>query len=179
MSQGDYIKRKQISHKLVGDGSSNGTLKGNGLLNYNTVLNAKDYTDFKKYSLEGTITSTTATLNNLEIPNKQRIFGMEMDVSECPSFVVCGTQYTDSEANAIGTQSRSNRVLSGQDATCNPVMKAPGRSVPPIWDYTNKKIVSKLVYPAFKDKTCNCKRSRSSMIDGKMWETFPSCPICN
>ena len=30
MSQGDYIKRKQISHKLVGDGTTVGNIKGGG-----------------------------------------------------------------------------------------------------------------------------------------------------
>ena len=168
MSQGDYIKRKQISHTLV-DKVNPGS---NGLYSYGTVLNAKDYTDFKKYSLEGTITSTTATLNNLEIPNKQRIFDMEMDTTNCPSFVVCGT-----EGN--GTDARPNRVLSGLAPTCNPVMKAPGRSVPPMWDETNKKITSQFVYPAFKDKTCNCKRARSSMVGGVLTETFTSCSVCN
>jgi|AntAceMinimDraft_11_1070367.scaffolds.fasta_scaffold07850_3 hypothetical protein len=158
MSQGDYIKRKQISHKL----------EDNGLSSYGTVLNAKDYTDFKKYSLEGTITSSTATLNNLEIPNKPRIFDMEMDTTNCPSFIVCN-----------GTDTRPNRVLNSHEPTCNPVMKAPGRSVPPAWDKTNKKITSQFVYPAFKDVACNCKRSKGIMVDGVMSEIFTNCSVCN
>ena len=159
MLQGDYIKRKQISHKLVGDGSTNGNIKGNGLLDYNSVLNAKDYTDFKKYSLESSIQSSTATLNDLVIPNQTKIFDMVMDVSNCPSFIVCND-----------THERVNRKpLKSFQKTCEPVMKAPGRSVPPAWDTTNKKLKDKYSEPAFKRRTCNC-------VNGT---DFGPCGICN
>jgi len=159
MSQGDYIKRKQISHKLVGDGSTNGTIKGNGLLDYNSVLNAKDYIDFKKYSLEGSIKSTTLTLNDLSIPNRTTIFDMVMDVSNCPSFIVCND-----------TDKRANREdLKGFQSTCEPVMKAPGRSVPVAWDDSTKKLKYKYAYPAFKNRSCNC-------VNGT---DFTHCKICN
>jgi len=159
MSQGDYIKRKQISHKLVGDGSTNGTIKGNGLLDYNSVLNAKDYIDFKKYSLEGSIQSSTATLNDLVIPNQTKIFDMVMDVSNCPSFIICND--TDLRAN--------RQPLKGFQSTCEPVMKAPGLSVPVVWDDATKKMKYKYAEPAFKSKTCNC-------INGT---DFAPCKICN
>lgn len=159
MSQGDYIKRKQISHKLVGDGSTNGNIKGNGLLDYNSVLNAKDYTDFKKYSLESSIQSSTATLNDLVIPNQTKIFDMVMDVSNCPSFIVCND-----------TNTRSNRQpLKGFQSTCEPVMKAPGRSVPVVWDDATKKMKYKYAEPSFKNRSCNC-------VNGT---DFAPCKICN
>jgi hypothetical protein len=159
MSQGDYIKRKQISHKLIGDGTTSGGIKGNGLLGYNSVLNAKDYIDFKKYSLEGSIKSSTPALNDLSIPNKTTIFDMVMDVSNCPNFIVCND-----------TNTRVNRKpLKSFQKTCEPIMKAPGRSVPPIWDTTNKKLKDKYSEPAFKNRNCNC-------VNGT---NFGSCEICN
>ena len=159
MSQGDYIKRKQISHKLVGDGSTNGSIKGNGLLDYNSVLNAKDYTDFKKYSLESSIQSSTATLNDLVIPNQTKIFDMVMDVSNCPSFIVCND--TDKRVN--------RQPLKGFQSTCEPVMKAPGRSVPVVWDDATKKLKYKYAEPSFKNRSCNC-------VNGT---DFTPCKICN
>ena len=159
MSQGDYIKRKQISHKLVGDGSTNGSIKGNGLLDYNSVLNAKDYTDFKKYSLESSIQSSTATLNDLVIPNQTKIFDMVMDVSNCPSFIICND--TDKRAN--------RQPLKGFQSTCEPVMKAPGRSVPVVWDDATKKLKYKYAEPSFKNRSCNC-------VNGT---DFTPCKICN
>ena len=159
MSQGDYIKRKQISHKLIGDGTTSDGIKGNGLLSYNSVLNAKDYIDFKKYSLEGSIKSSTPTLNDLYIPNKTTIFDMVMDVSNCPNFLVCNN-----------TEGRVNRKpLKSFQKTCEPVMKAPGRSVPLAWDTTNKKLKDKYSEPAFKRRTCNC-------VNGT---DFGPCGICN
>jgi len=159
MSQGDYIKRKQISHKLIGDGITVGNIKGNGLGDYGSVLDAKDYIDFKKYSLEGSIKSSTPTLNDLSIPNKTTIFDMVMDVSNCPNFIVCNN-----------TEDRVNRKpLKSFQKTCEPVMKAPGRSVPPAWDTTNKKLKDKYSEPAFKRRTCNC-------VNGT---DFGPCGICN
>jgi hypothetical protein len=159
MSQGDYIKRKQISHKLSGDGTTTGGVKGNGLLSYNSVLDAKDYIDFKKYSLEGSITSSTPVLNDLSVLNKTSIFDMVLDVSNCPNFIVCKD-----------TNARSNRKeLKSFQQTCEPVLKAPGRSVPPIWDTTNKKLKYKYSDPAFKMRNCNCVNGRD----------FESCKTCN
>ena len=159
MSQGDYIKRKQISHKLVGDGTTVGNIKGNGLGDYGSVLDAKDYIAFKKYSLEGSIKSSTLTLNDLSIPNNTTIFDMVMDVSNCPSFIVCND-----------TDKRANREdLKGFQSTCEPVMKAPGRSVPVVWDVSTKKLKYKYAEPAFKNRSCNC-------VNGT---EFTSCNICN
>jgi hypothetical protein len=159
MSQGDYIKRKQISHKLVGDGTTLGIVKGNGLLDYASVLDAKDYISFKKYSLEGSINSSSLVLNDLSIPNKTTIFGMLLDVSNCPNFIVCND-----------TNTRLNRKpLKSFQQTCEPVMKAPGLSVPPIWDTANNKLKYKYSEPAFKDRNCNCVNGRD----------FEPCRICD
>jgi hypothetical protein len=159
MSQGDYIKRKQISHKLIGDGTTTDNVKGNGLLNYNSVLDANDYIAFKKYSLEGSITSSNLSLNDLSITNKTKILDMLMDVSNCPNFIVCND-----------TNTRSNRkALKSFQQTCQPVNVAPGLSVPPIWDTVNKKLKYKYKEPAFKDRNCNC-------VNGV---DFGSCSICN
>lgn len=178
MSQGDYIRRKKISHKLIGDGTTNGELIGNGLSKYSSVLDSDDYIDFKKYGLEGTITSDNVSFNNLTVGNKTNIFGMNLNVSNCPTFVVCGTQYTNSESENVETYMRINRVPSGQPPNCNPVMKAPGRSVPPIWDENTKKITSKYVYPAYKRLACNCKNTKTTIVDGKIVETFIDCFLC-
>lgn len=159
MSQGDYIKRKQISYKLIGDGTTSGGIKGNGLLEYKSVLDATDYIEFKKYSLEGSIKSSSPTLNDLSIINKTNIFGMLLDVSNCPNFIVCND-----------TNTRQNRTpLKSFQQTCEPVMKAPGRSIPPIWDSTNNKLKYKYNEPAVKIKNCNCVKRPD----------FEPCILCN
>lgn len=161
MSQGDYIKRKQISYKLIGDGTTNSetSIKGTGLSSYNSVLNANDYINFKKYSLEGSITSSNYTLNDLSLPNKTSISDMLMDVSNCPEFIVCNN-----------TNTRLNRKpLNSSQQTCEPIMKAPGRSVPPVWDMSTNKLKYKYNEPAFKNRSCNC-------VNGDASEP---CLICN
>jgi hypothetical protein len=90
MSQSDYIQHKRLS-VMVKD-----------LANQQPVLDSEDYTQFKQYTLENTITTSKPTLNQLTQPNYQKIFGMEKKVSSCPNtqFNVCKN-----------TNQRSNRVL--------------------------------------------------------------------
>ena len=78
MSQSDYISHKKIAHILKDQE------------NLGNVLNSQEYTDFKTFELSNTIIDSNITYNGILPRNKQKVFGMEMDVSgNCPSMVFC------------------------------------------------------------------------------------------
>lgn len=79
MSQSDYTQHKRLS-VMVKD-----------LAKQLPVLDAEDYTQFKQYTLENTIQNNKPMLNQLTLPNYQKVFGMEKNVSHCPNtqFIVC------------------------------------------------------------------------------------------
>jgi hypothetical protein len=84
MSQSDYIRHKRISNELI---------EQNKLSH---VLNARQYTDYKEYSLENTIYSSTISYNKIIQANTPVVFGIQYNrASSCPSFVLyCGTTDT-------------------------------------------------------------------------------------
>jgi hypothetical protein len=89
--QSDYIQYKAMSHTLYDEAR------------LPPVLAAGAYTNYLSYSLENTIVNTKQVNSQLTPPNKTSIYGMEMvDVSGCPTFIVCQ-----------GTDQRSNRVALG------------------------------------------------------------------
>ena len=89
MSQSDYIKYKRVATQLKIDKLS-------------PVLSNVEYTDFKQYSIENTITNTDTLFNELLPPNTNIIFNMQKNISNCPTFLVC-----------INTNSRGHRVPMG------------------------------------------------------------------
>lgn len=76
MSQSDYLKYKRISTQLKIDKLAN-------------VLSNQQYTDFKQYSIENTVSNTTTLFNELLIPNTNIIFNMQKNISSCPTFPIC------------------------------------------------------------------------------------------
>ena len=90
MSHSDYIKYKRVATQLKIDKLS-------------PVLSNEQYTDFKQYSIENTITNTVTLFNKLLQPNTNIIFNMQKNISRCPTFPVC-----------INTNTRANRVAMGQ-----------------------------------------------------------------
>jgi len=78
MSQSDYLKHKKMATQLKIDNAD-----------FNPVLDAQQYTQFKKYQLNNTITSTNKQWSRLQPSGKQRIFSMDLDVSGCSSFLLC------------------------------------------------------------------------------------------
>ena len=87
MSQGDYLKHKISSHVLQQQA------------HLPPILGSKQYSEYKRYHLANSITSTNNTYSMLLPPTKQNVYGMEKNVSGCPEFKLC-------EA----TQTRPNRV---------------------------------------------------------------------
>lgn len=81
MSHGDYIKYKRVATQLKLDKLS-------------PVLSNEKYIDFKQYSVENTIINTDTLFNELRAPNTNIIFGMEMNISECPEFPICIDTHT-------------------------------------------------------------------------------------
>ena len=80
MSQSDYIQRKRIFNELTE-------------INQSTQTNIPNYTLYKQYSLENTITNTSKRYNQLLPPGVVSIFNMQItNPVTCPSFVLCNTQ---------------------------------------------------------------------------------------
>ena len=88
MSQSDYLRRKRLSYILRNDAASDPS-----------VLDSGKLLSYKQYQLENEIVSTNQPTHNILPVGKQDILGMERNVSECPTFIVCGD-----------TASRPNRV---------------------------------------------------------------------
>ena len=92
MSQSDYIAHKKNAQILQRQSDLEG------------VLNSQDFTQYKQFAFHNTITNSNITYNQLREPNKQRVYKMELPVSQCPQFLTC-TQ----------TQARPNRVITMGD----------------------------------------------------------------
>ena len=88
MSQSDYLRRKRVSYILRNDAATDPS-----------VLNSGKLLSYKQYQLENEIVSTNQPTHNILPAGKQDIFGMEKNVSGCPTFIVCGD-----------TSARPNRV---------------------------------------------------------------------
>ena len=78
MSQSDYLQHKKISTELK------------QFAKYPSVLDANDYTLFKQYSIEHTVTNGKIQSNQLYLPGTVNLFGTDYKVSSCPtSFIPC------------------------------------------------------------------------------------------
>jgi hypothetical protein len=88
MSQSDYLKHKKTAH----------ILKENKLP---PILNGNDYVSYTRFQITNTVENVGETnYGELIPPGKKKIFGMELNVSNCPSFILCSN-----------TDTRSNREL--------------------------------------------------------------------
>ena len=119
MSQSDYIKQKRNAANLKEQAK------------HAAVYKSTDYTGFKEYSLEKTIVNTKVTYNQLRLPDKTTVFDIEKDLSCYPDFAVCPGSGTEDRAN--------RRPLDAGQQSCFPVMKPPGRHMPPRLDSLTKK----------------------------------------
>ena len=116
MSQSDYLKLRKTQVLLK------------NLSQQPSVLGSKNYTSFKQYNLETTTTNTKTTYNKLALTDKTNVFDMDIEVSvNCPTF------------ECTNTQNRVNRTpLPDIQQSCFPIMKAPGRQVPPLYNSDGK-----------------------------------------
>jgi hypothetical protein len=88
MSQSDYIRHKRISNELIDQSK------------LFPVLNARQYTDYKEYSLENTIYSSNLTYSKIIPNNTPVVFGIQYtNANTCPPFILCS-----------GTYARPNRI---------------------------------------------------------------------
>jgi hypothetical protein len=53
------------------------------------VLGSRGYTGFVEYQVEKSVQNTKQINSQLQFPQRQIIYGMELDVSNCPTFAVC------------------------------------------------------------------------------------------
>jgi hypothetical protein len=110
MSQSDYIRFKKTS-RLLKDPAD-----------FNPVFAPSEYISGKEYNLETTVPNTKQTNNQLTPTGSHNVFGMDIIAGCTPTFILC-----------TGTNMRENRrALDASQSECFPVMKAPGRSVPPM-----------------------------------------------
>ena len=87
MSQSDYIAHKKNAHILRKYKDNLGNVRSQNLTN---VLESQQLTGFKTFALSNAIYDKNLTYNELLPAEKQRVFGMEMDVSGiCPIFSGC------------------------------------------------------------------------------------------
>jgi hypothetical protein len=93
MSQGDYIKRKQVAQTLYSDG-------GSVQNNQPAVFSAHDLLMYKQYQIINDDSNTIINYNLLASPGKILVFDIERNVTNCPTFIVCKD-----------TNDRPNRVL--------------------------------------------------------------------
>jgi len=146
MSQSDYIKQKRNAANLKEQAK------------HDPVYKSTDYTDFKEYSLEKTITSIKPTYNQLRMPGTNTIFDIEKKVSNCPSFTVCPGSGTEDRAN--------RRPLDAIQQSCFPVMKPPGRPMPRLLNIATKKPFPNTkkyrMVCKCKNKSCDCEATCTS-----------------
>jgi hypothetical protein len=89
MSQSDYIRYKKLSNQLL------------HVKKWNAVLDAQDYTNYKEYYLESNISNTKPTLNKLNIEGYTTVFGMNKDISNCPTYIYNVCKNTHLNANRV------------------------------------------------------------------------------
>lgn len=111
MSQSDYLRFKKTSRIL------------NDQTDFGPILTPSEYIAGKDFNLETTVQNTKQLNNMLTPPGKQIVFDIERTTGgNCPTFILCA-----------GTNARVNRrALDESQKECFPIMKAPGRSVPPV-----------------------------------------------
>jgi hypothetical protein len=142
MSQSDYLKMKRTGVQLRNLQKDNGT-----------VLEPGRYTDFKDYNIETTVANTKSTFNLLRQTSKQIVFGMERDVSNCPTFALCNR-----------TDLRPNRTPNdAMQMTCFPIMKAPGMTVPKLYKDSKKPHTNNGRPPLVRSCKCKTKRCECSV----------------
>ena len=93
MSQGDYIKRKQVAQTLRADGLNTPN-------RFPAVFSSQDLLKYQQYQVISNDSNTKINYNLITPTGKKIVFDMERNVTNCPTFVVCRN-----------TNTRPNRVL--------------------------------------------------------------------
>jgi len=93
MSQGDYIKRKQVAQTLRADGLHTPN-------RFPAIFSSQDLLDYQQYQIVNNDSNTKINYNLITPTGKKIVFDMERNVTNCPTFVVCRN-----------TNTRPNRVL--------------------------------------------------------------------
>ena len=91
MSQSDYLRRKKVANELSLDAS------------LNPIYDYSKYLTFKQFQFQNEIGSSNINYSNIINQNNKNLFGVERNVTNCPSFAVCSDSVT-------GGLVRENRV---------------------------------------------------------------------
>ena len=118
MSQGDYIKRKQVAQTLRADGLHTPN-------RFPAIFSSQDLLDYKQYQIVNNDSNTKINYNLIRPTGKKIIFDMERNVTNCPTFIVCRN-----------TNTRPNRVL-------QTVAECPVSNHPLTWKETKNSIANK------------------------------------
>jgi hypothetical protein len=150
MSQSDYIKYKKVTTVLaVDNNSTNNKLK--------PVLNSQEYSNYKEYVLENTVTNNKTVYRRI-VPttvqvvldmekNKSVVQNMGTSLSNCPSFLLCNS-----------TNLRKNRLqLLGSHFTPTPQPLNWQQTKNASWKKTGCKCILNSVHT--NENICKCKLS--------------------
>ena len=99
MSQSDYLKQKKMNKVVKTE--------------LPQVLSTQEYTNYKQHCLVNSIKNTTPLYQQLTQEGYQKVFNMELDVSNC-------------ELDKI---TRSRLPLMPEQSSCMQILKAPGLKV--------------------------------------------------
>jgi len=91
MSQSDYITHKKMKHVLKDE------------VNLGAIVDAQVFTNIKRYVLPNKIVNSNIAYNDIVPENQQSVFGMKMNVKNCPSYDLC--------TNIRNRKNRSERLL--------------------------------------------------------------------
>ena len=109
MSQGDYVKRKQVAQMLRADGFHTPN-------RLPAIFSSQDLLKYQQYQIINNDSNTKLNYNLITPTGKKIVFDMERNVANCPTFVVCKD-----------TNTRPNRVL-------RTVAECPVSSQPLTWE---------------------------------------------
>jgi len=118
MSQGDYVKRKQVAQTLRADGLHTPS-------RFPAVFSSQELLKYEQYQIVNNDSNTKIDYNLIKPTGKKIVFDMERNVANCPTFIVCRN-----------TNTRPNRVL-------NPVVACPFSNEPLTWKETKNTIGEK------------------------------------
>ena len=105
MSQGDYIKRKQVAQTLRADGLHTPN-------RFPAVFTSQNLLKYQQYQIVNNDSNTKIDYNLITPAGKIIVFDIERNVANCPTFAVCRN-----------TNARPNRVL--QTVSACPVSSNP------------------------------------------------------
>ena len=135
MSQSDYINHKKQATVLRRQ------------QDLDSILSSHDYTKYKSFELANTIDveNENPTYNQLQLDNKERVFNIELTVSDCARFQLC--------SDTADLSNRPNRKITMTDSMGKRGMVTTG--LQGYNEYKVNKKVNNLIMPCMMFDKCD------------------------